>query len=591
MLMQLYRQIEDGIEQCLYVETSEPFTREEVDRIAWLAAETFEPTQTRFESFLTPRHVLEIGPRLNVETPFSSNAVAICHAMGLTKVTRIEQSRRYPLSDSVTEEVIVVSHLDRMTQVIYREPLTTFDSNLSPQPVRIISILECGDIALRELNSELGLGMDDWDIAFYVDLFKRCARNPTDVELFQIGNANSEHSRHWFFRGKLVIDGHEMPASLFEMVRAPLRAIGNSNSVLAFRDNAGVIRGHEVSAFISEHPGRPARLIRKDGVWHITCTAETHNHPTFVAPYSGAETGAGGRIRDNTAPGRGAMPLAGVAGYCVGNLFLPDYQISGEAIGGEDLVRYASPTRVLIEGSNGVSDYGNRFGEPLIGGFTRTFGQIVNGERREFRKPILYSGGVGRIQAIHSEKNRPEVGMLVIRIGGPAYRIGVGGGSASSMMHGANTEDLDFNSVQRGNAEMENRANRVIRMCIEMGDENPIESIHDQGAGGPSNVLTELLEPVGGRIDIRAIVLGDRTMSVLEIWSAEYQEGYGLLVRAERREEFQSICERERVKCEIVGEITGDGHVTVIDSENGTTPVHLNLEQILTGIPQKTNLS
>ena len=590
-MIRLYRQIEDGTEQCFYVESSEPLTGEETKRIVWLAAETFEPTRTRLEPFLAQDRVLEIGPRLNVETPFSSNAVAICQSMGLGKVTRIEQSRRYPLSEGMTGEAIVASRLDRMTQIIYREPVATFGGAIAPKPMRIIPVLERGYDVLRELNAELGLGMDDWDIEFYVDLFGRTGRNPTDVELFQIGNANSEHSRHWFFRGKLVIDGQEMPASLFDIVRAPLWAIADSNSVLAFRDNAGVIRGHDVSAFIAEHPGRPSRYVCMDGVWHIACTAETHNHPTLVAPYPGAETGSGGRIRDNTAPGRGALPFAGVAGYCVGNLFLPDHQIPGEDIGGEEMIQYASPTRILIEGSNGVSDYGNRFGEPLIGGFTRTFGQIVDGERREFRKPILYSGGISRIQAIHCSKRPPEPGMCIIRIGGPAYRIGVGGGSASSMMQGENTEDLDFNSVQRGNAEMENRANRVIRACCEMGDENPIESIHDQGAGGPSNVLTELLEPAGGRIDIRKIVLGDRTMSVLEIWSAEYQEGYGLLIKQDRLAQFQSICERERVNCEVVGEITGDGHVTVIDSQNGTTPVHLNLEEILTGIPQKTFLS
>jgi len=588
MLAKLYRQMEDGTEQCLYVEASEPLTADEMKRIVWLATETFEPTKTRFDSLLTPGRVLEIGPRLTVETPFSSNAVAICRAMGLTKVTRVERSQRYPLTDTLTEESVIASHLDKMTQVAYRQPLTTFDGDITPQPTRTIPVLQRGADALRELNAELGLGMDDWDIEYYTDLFKRCGCNPTDVGLFQIGNANSEHSRHWFFRGKLVIDGQEMPDSLFDIVRAPWRALPDSNRMPAFRDNAGMIWGHHVSAFVPEHPGYPSRLIRKSSVWHITCTAETHNHPIFIEPYQGAATGTGGRLRDNSAPGRGALPYAGVAGYCVGNLFIPNFQIPGETIGGEELARYASPLDILIGGSNGISDYGNCFGEPVIGGFTRTFGQIVNGERREFRKPILYSGGFGRIQAIHSEKHEPETGMLIIRIGGPAYRIGVGGGSASSMMQGANTEDLDFNSVQRGNPEMENRANRVIRACLEMGEQNPIESIHDQGAGGPSNVLTELLEPAGGRIDIRKITLGDRTMSVLEIWSAEYQEGYGVLIKPDRLDEFRNICERERVNCEVVGEITGDGHVTVIDSQDGTVPVRLSLREILTGIPQKT---
>jgi len=588
VITRLFRQAEDGTETCFYVETSRPLDERETGCLRWLVAETFEPENTRFGSFLASGGTLEIGPRLSVETPFSSNAVAICQAMGLTKVTRIERSQRHPLSPTMTEEAIIASHLDRMTQSVYREAVTGFDQSIAPASTRIIQILERGETALREVNAELGLGMDAWDIAFYTDLFTRDGRNPTDVELFQIGNANSEHSRHWYFRGRLVIDGLEIPETLFDLVRAPLRALGGGISVLAFKDNAGVIRGCDVTAFVSERPGHASRLVLKRGAWNIACTAETHNHPTFVAPYPGAETGAGGRIRDNAAPGRGALPLAGFAGYCVGNLFLPDHPIPGESVGGEVMSRYASSVRVLIEGSNGVSDYGNRIGEPLIGGFTRTFGQVVNGERREFRKPILYSGGVGRIQAIHSEKRAPETGMIVIRIGGPAYRIGVGGGSASSMMQGQNTEDLDFNSVQRGNGEMENRANRVIRACIEMGEQNPIESIHDQGAGGPSNVLTELLEPAGGRIDIRQIVLGDRTMSVLEIWSAEFQEGYGILVRPERLDEFRSICGRERVNCEVVGEITGDGHVTVVDSQDETTPVHLNLEDILTGIPQKT---
>jgi phosphoribosylformylglycinamidine synthase len=588
MLETLYRLLPDGTEECLYVEATEPLAPKEMQLVRWLLAETFKPEKTRPEPFLAAGHVLEIGPRLSVETPFSSNAVAIAHAVGLTQVTRMEMSRRHPLSDSIAREAIIASHLDQMTQVVYDEPLLTFGPAIPPKPTRSIPVLERGEDTLQEVNAELGLGMDAWDIAYYVDLFRRYCRNPTDVELFYAGNANSEHSRHHFWKGVLIIDGIAMPESLFDIVRAPLRAIPGEHSVLAFRDNAGVMRGHVVSALVSEHPGRPSRLVLRNGRWHITCTAETHNHPTLIAPYPGAETGSGGRIRDNTAPGRGALPYAGVAGYCVGNLLLPNHLIPGECVGGEEVPGQASPIRILIEGSDGVSAYGNRFGEPLIGGFARTFGQEIGGERREFRKPILYSGGTGRIQASHCEKRQPETGMLIVRIGGPAYRIGVGGGSASSMMHGANDAGLDLNSVQRGNGEMENRANRAIRACIEMGDRNPIESIHDQGAGGPSNVLTELLEPAGGRIDIRKITLGDCSMSVRETWSSEFQEGYGMLIRPERLEEFKAICERERVNCEVVGEITGDGHVTVIDSQDGTTPVRLNLGDILTNMPRKT---
>jgi phosphoribosylformylglycinamidine synthase len=590
MLTRLYRRTNDG-ETCLYVATTEPLTEEELRQLVWLKAETFDPAGTATTSFLDGRPAVEIGPRLGVETPFSSNAVAICRAIGLAKIQRIEESRRYDTSGR-DAGAILAARLDRMTQDAYASPLTTLEPTTTPVPVRTIPVLRDGQAAIHEANLALGLGMDDWDEALYADLFQRYGRDPTDVELFQIGNANSEHSRHWYFRGQLVIDGVAMPSTLFDIVRAPLLALGDDTvSVLAFKDNAGAIRGHEVLALVSAKPGRPAPFTLAQGTWHITCTAETHNHPTLVAPYPGAETGAGGRIRDNTAAGRGSLPYAGLAGYCVGNLFIPGYRIPGEETGGEEDARYASPLRILVEGSNGVSDYGNRFGEPLIGGFTRTFGQIADGERREFRKPVLYSAGVGRLFAPHAEKRAPLPGMVIVRIGGPAYRIGVGGGSASSMVQGANTADLDFNSVQRGNAEMENRANRVIRACIEMGDANPILSLHDQGAGGPSNVLTELLEPAGGRIHIRRIVLGDRSLSVLEIWSAEYQEGYGLLIAPDRLPEFQAICERERVNCEAVGEITGDGHVTVVDSEDGSTPVRLSLDDILTGIPQKTFLS
>ncbi len=414
-------------------------------------------------------------------------------------------------------------------------------------------------------------------------------RNPTDVELFQLGNANSEHSRHWYFKGQIVIDGTPMQQTLFEIVQRPLKNLGSENcSLVAFRDNAGVIKGFGASLILPITPGKPSELCVCKKVVHITCTAETHNHPTFVAPFPGAQTGSGGRIRDNSAVGRGGIVGIGVAGYFVGNLFIPGYSIPGEVIGKDKPSKYASPLSILIEGSNGVSSYGNQFGEPLTLGFTRTFGQVVGSEWREPRKPILYSGGVGHLFDGHIAKETPEVGMFIVRIGGPAYPIGVGGGSASSMMQGQNTETLDFNSVQRGNAEMENRANRVIRACVEMGDSNPVSSIHDQGAGGPSNVLTELLEPVGGKISIRGIVLGDKTMSVLKIWSAEFQEGYGLLIRPEQIELFQSICKRERVNSEVLGEIDGSGKVVVEDIQNGTTPVDLNLEQILTNMPQKT---
>ncbi|MDB5187554.1 MAG: purL [Candidatus Kaiserbacteria bacterium] len=589
MIYSIYRQINSELDLGFYIETTAPLSEPEFKQLQWLIAETFEPGLTGIEPHIAAKNAVEIGPRLSIETPFSSNAVSICHAMGLPQITRIERTCRYLAGDGELDDIFK-THLDRMTEQHYADGIVSFDTGAMPEDVRVIDLMGRGKAALEEINSSLGLGMDARDIEYYLHLFVEILRrNPTDVELFQLGNANSEHGRHWYFKGQIVIDGIPVQDTLFDIVQRPLKNLGHSNaSLVAFRDNAGVIKGFCTRLILPVTPGKPSSMQIFEHVVHITCTAETHNHPTSVAPFPGAQTGAGGRIRDNSAVGRGGIVGVGAAGYFVGNLFIPGYQISGEEVGHDKPSKYASPLSILIEGSNGVSSYGNQFGEPLTLGFTRTFGQMVDNEWREPRKPILYSGGVGHLFDGHITKETAEVGMLIVRIGGPAYPIGVGGSSASSMMQGENSESLDFSSVQRGNAEMENRANRVIRACVEMGDKNPISSIHDQGAGGPSNVLTELLEPLGGKINIRGIVLGDKTMSVLKIWSAEFQEGYGLLIRQEQIDLFTSICARERVNCEVLGVIDGSGNVCLEDTLNGTTPVELNLEQILTNMPQKT---
>lgn len=527
--------------------------------------------------------VVEIGPRLAVETPFSSNATAILRSIGLP-VSRVERSMRYPLG-AYDRQQLVASHLDRMTQEAYDTPPTTFGTGRTPEQVYDVDILGRGEEALSEANKRLGLGMDADDIRYYADMFRRLGRNPTVVEMFQTGNANSEHSRHWFFRGVQVLDGVEMPESLMDVVKKPWQE-RPGRSLIAFRDNAGVMRGGMVALFVPRAPGAPSGFSVKEVQLHLSATAETHNHPTFIAPFPGAETGAGGRIRDNRAVGRGGLTHAGFAGYCVGNLY-SNLGVAGEHIPERRSLRYASPLSILIEGSNGVSDYGNKIGEPLIGGFTRSFGQMVDGQWREFRKPVLYSAGAGAVLDLHYQKRHPAAGMLIVRFGGPAYRIGVGGGAASSMGPSQNTEALDLQSVQRGDAEYENRANRVIQACCELLEGNPIETIHDQGAGGPSNVLTELMEPLGGTVDIRRITLGDKTMSVADIWVAEFQEGYGVLITPERLSVFEQLCKRERVNCEVLGEVTGSGTVEVVDSTDGSLPVDLSLKDILSEMPPK----
>ncbi len=509
--------------------------------------------------------------------------------MGLP-VSRIEMSRRFfygelRLDGEAERSEILAEYLDPLTQVVYERQLDSFGGSVAPVLVQSIPITE-----LRAINKSLGLGMDEWDLDYYTELFHELGRDPTDVELMQLGNANSEHSRHWYFRGIQVIDGMEKPETLMDIVRRPLEAKrGHTISLTAFHDNAGVMRGHSSVQFMPRRPGFPSSFAQRNMLVHITSTAETHNHPTYVAPFPGAETGAGGRIRDSRAVGRGGMVHAGFAGYAVGNL-LHEIAVAGEVSYLENAPN-ASPLDVLIQGSNGVSDYGNKIGEPLIGGFCRSFGQLVDGAWREFRKPILYSAGLGRVMHIHYRKAEPKKGMLIVRIGGPAYRIGVGGGSASSMIQGSQDAALDLKSVQRGNAEMEQRVVRVIQACCELRSKNPILSIHDQGAGGPSNVLTELMEPLGGEVDIRKITVGDPTMSVLELWVAEFQEGFGMLIHPRSIEVFRTLCARERVHCEVLGEVNGSGNVVVRDSRDDSTPVNLPMKAILGKLPQKRFVS
>ncbi|HTH92882.1 MAG TPA: phosphoribosylformylglycinamidine synthase [Candidatus Paceibacterota bacterium] len=587
MITQVYQQ-NDGSdhELCFCVETNKPLNAAEMQKLYWLLSETYQPELTTADSHLAGHDLIQIGPRPAVETAMSSNAVAICAAIGLEKVLRIEIIRRYADGKKVVQDLY-----DKMTECVYDQIPQSFAISVEPEKVYTVPLLEEGPDALRRINASMGLGMDAWDIDFYYHLFtKDFKRNPTNVECFQLGQANSEHCRHWFFKGKIFIDGKEMPLSLMDIVKYPLKVRGNAhNSVIAFSDNSSAIKGFTVETIIPTWPGLPSPFHSAHPQYNIIFTAETHNHPTMIEAFRGAETGTGGRIRDVQATGRGGLVIAGTAGYCVGNLTLPGYVIPGEDRAFSYPKNYRSPIEILIDASNGASDYGNKFGEPVVNGFVRSFGlRLPGGERREWVKPIMFTGGIGQMNAIHTHKEQPSAGMLIIQIGGPAYRIGLGGGAASSMTQGQNTEDLDFNSVQRGNAQMAQKVNRVIRACIELGTDNPIVSIHDQGAGGPCNVVTEIVDPVGGRIDIRAINVGDSSMSVLEIWGAEYQERLALLLKDSRLKLFKAICEREDVPCEVLGTVTGDGLITLYDSSNDTTPVKLELEKILGNMPQKT---
>ncbi|XP_025157374.1 phosphoribosylformylglycinamidine synthase isoform X2 [Harpegnathos saltator] len=430
-------------------------------------------------------------------------------------------------------------------------------------------------------------------------------RNPTSVECFDLAQSNSEHSRHWFFKGRIVLDGIEKQQSLIDMI-IDTQNYSNPNNVIKFSDNSSAIDGFQVAVLRPTKTYESSNFHLQDIKQHLIFTAETHNFPTGVAPFSGATTGTGGRLRDIEGIGRGGNYIAGTAGYSVGNLNIPGYDLPWEEKNAIYASNMASPLEIIIEASNGASDYGNKFGEPLILGFMRTYGATDNaGIRREWIKPIMFSGGVGTIDANLANKIPADRGMRVVKIGGPIYRIGVGGGSASSVeIQGDNSVELDFGAVQRGDPEMEQKLNRMVRACVEMGDNNPILSIHDQGAGGNGNVLKELVEPAGAVIFTKCFDLGDPTINSLELWGAEYQESNAILCKPEDSNLLMKIAAREKCPINFVGTVTGNGKIIVSEEEDCDTskylnnedrsigntikyPVNLELELILGNMPRK----
>ncbi|EDW63604.1 phosphoribosylformylglycinamidine synthase [Drosophila virilis] len=565
--------------------------------------------------------LVEIGPRFNFSTPYSTNCVNIFQNLGYTEVRRMESSIRYLLTfgRAATREVVSFVALlgDRMTHCQYTAanmPRESFDEQLPAQLAawHYVPMMAQGRAALEEINQELGLAFSDYDLDFYYKLFSQTLkRDPTTVELFDCAQSNSEHSRHWFFRGRMVYEGQELPSTLIDLIMDTQRNT-NPNNTIKFSDNSSAIVGFEHDALQPREIGAPGivevRSVRSDLIF----TAETHNMPTAVAPFSGATTGTGGRLRDVQGVGRGGLPIAGTAGYCVGALHIPGYSQPYEPVGLKYPGSFAPPLQVLIEASDGASDYGNKFGEPLISGFTISYGLYNAGQpntktREEYVKPIMFSGGLGTMPAAMRQKMTPKRGQLLAKIGGPVYRIGVGGGAASSVeVQGSGDAELDFNAVQRGDPEMENKLNRVVRACIELGALNPILAIHDQGAGGNGNVLKELVEPdfAGAIIFSEEFKLGDPTITALELWGAEYQENNAILCKPQDRELLEKICARERCPISFVGVVTGDGRVTLVEhaapndmeqallpearKSYGAAPFDLELTHVLGDMPKRT---
>lgn len=583
MLYRLYLPLSQWSEYCYYIETSTPFNENQKRLLKYLLCQGFIlSTISEKSSLFDP---IEFGPRLNFETAWSTNMVSICKAVSLTQVTRLERSRRLIKPSTMDSKTFISQNHDRMTEQVYEEPLRSFETGIKPEPLITIPLLENGPDELKNIGIA---AFDDFERTLIYDYFSQQERrNPTLAEILDWANANSEHCRHWLFRARWIIDGIKMPKTLFELVKEPW-LVNPGVTLFAFDDNSGAIMGKPSLVLRPSQAGTPSFCKLVKNIIHPTQTAETHNFPTGISPKGGAETGIGGMQRDQRDVRQGAVPIANLSGYGVGNLYLPGLDLPWEDKNQAYLPNLATPLQVLIEGSSGVHRYGNESGIPLTGGFCRSTDITIDGNRWTFQKPILYAAGVGEISGDHTKKNEPQSGMLIVQVGGPAYRIGVGGGAASSKGQGDQDENLDFNAVQRGNAEMSRKVDRVVYACVSLGSDNPIIIAHDQGAGGMANAVKEAVGKAGGRIDIRKVNIGDSTMSVWEIYVAEYQERECFLIWPERIDEFQSICEREKAPCEVLGFISGDGRFVVEDSQDGTIPVNLNLEAVLGELPQKT---
>lgn len=542
--------------------------------------------------------LLLVAPRLGTLSAWSSKATGIAHNCGLTNIERIERARAYYLQvngtlDSASLEAITNLLADRMTETLLENTAAAEQLFYQPSPKELSSIdlLNGGRNALVQANQELGLALAEDEIDYLVTSFTNLGRNPNDVELMMFAQANSEHCRHKIFNADWEIDGQTMPKSLFGMIRNTHEK--SPEGVLsAYTDNSSVIQGSQAERFFPNPKTGSWSTVTEDV--HLLMKVETHNHPTAIAPYPGAATGAGGEIRDEGATGRGAKPKAGLTGYSVSNLRIPDFIQPWEGTDYGKPSHMVTPLEIMLEGPKGGAAFNNEFGRPNINGYLRTFEEEApsfNGqERRGYHKPIMLAGGMGNIRPNHVAKGTIPVGAQLIVLGGPAMNIGLGGGAASSITTTSSCADasLDFASVQRDNAEMERRAQEVIDQCWALGEDNPIAFIHDVGAGGLSNALPELVKDGGrgGKFDLRAIPNAEPGMSPLEIWCNEAQERYVLAVTPEQLEVFTKICNRERALFAVVGEATEEHHLSVEDGHFNTKPVDLPMS-LLFGKPPK----
>ena len=538
---------------------------------------------------------LVVTPRPGTISPWSSKATDILKNSGISALRRIERGVAYRVCDSQGEvlsgealkTVLPLLH-DRMTETVMATlaEADTLFQHVPPRELTAVDILAGGRAALETANRSLGLALSDDELDYLVDNFTRIGRNPTDVELMMFAQANSEHCRHKIFNAAWVIDGDAQAKSLFGMIR-DTHAAHPEGTVVAYSDNSSVIEGAQINRF---YPRADGSYAYSSEMTHVLMKVETHNHPTAISPFPGAATGSGGEIRDEGATGIGSKPKAGLCGFSVSNLNIPGFEQAWETDAYGKPERIVTPLAIMLEGPIGAAAFNNEFGRPNLAGYFRTFEETVAGQRRGYHKPIMLAGGVGSIRDDHVMKKMLPTGTLLIQLGGPGMLIGLGGGAASSMDTGSNAADLDFDSVQRGNPEMERRAQEVIDRCWQMGEKNPILSIHDVGAGGLSNALPELVHGGGrgGRFELRAAPSEESGMSPREIWCNEAQERYVLAIPPDRIGEFRAMCDRERCPFAVLGEATEDNHLLVTDSHFQNAPVDVSLDVILGKPPKMT---
>ena len=516
-----------------------------------------------------------VTPRKGTISPWSSKATDIFRNCGLSGIARVERGVCFRISPAVAPAALPALY-DRMTEGVYTDLDDLFDQP-PPKPGRTFDVLARGIDAIREANDELGLAISEGEMQYLADSFTAAGRNPTDTELVMFGQVNSEHCRHKIFGAQFIIDGKKMPDSLFGMIKNTHKKNG-AGTLVAYKDNSSVVAGYPTQMFLPDAAHTYGfRKVQLDQLMKV----ETHNHPTAISPYPGAATGVGGEIRDEAATGSGSRTHAGICGFMVSDLHIPGYPQPWERTYAEFPKRLATPLAIMTEGPIGGAAFGNEFGRPQLTGFFRTYEGEAAGLYRGYHKPIMLAGGHGVIIRDQVEKKPVTTGAAIVQIGGPAMRIGLGGGAASSMMTGTNDEALDFNSVQRGNAEMQRRCQGVINACAAMGKKNPILSIHDIGAGGLSNGCPELVEATGGTFKLRQIHNEEFSMNPMEIWCCEAQERYVLALRPEARMFFEELCARERCPVAFIGEATGDGRLVLEDDYFQDRPIDMDVKVLL----------